>query len=95
MDRKEMYAKVKEYDLAQKIQARYGNNYTRVSSKHLEEAIKEFEAQKAKKGTVKKNTPTKESCCCVKENALVKLLSILAAKGIIIPEEAEMVAKLL
>ena len=101
MDRKEIYAKVKEYDLVKKIQEKYGDNYTRVSSKNLEEFITAFEKKRAnsEKGKADKNKAP-EKCterCKVKqkESALVKLLSILAAKGIIIPEEAEMVAKLL
>lgn len=92
MDRKELYKIIKDNDLAEEIKKKYGDNYTRVSSKNLNEFITV--------GWVKSlNECTCEGACnCaseVKENALIKLLSILAAKGIIIPEEAEMVAKLL
>lgn len=89
MDRKELYKIIKDNDLAEEIKKKYGDNYTRVSSKNLNEFIIEW---------AKSVNACAEACNCaseVKENALIKLLSILAAKGIIIPEEAEMVAKLL
>ena len=91
MDRKGLYSIIKENHLEEKVKEKYGDNYTRISSKNLDEFITEWHE------SLKKCT-CEDVCSChteVKENALVKLLSILAAKGIIIPEEAEMVAKLL
>ena len=44
MDRKEAYALIKRYDLAEEVQDRFGNNYTRVSTDKLEQVIWDYDA---------------------------------------------------
>ena len=62
MTRKEIYAKIKSLDIADKIKKAFGDNYTRVSSDKLEVFIKRTESARSltkkndKKAVV--NTPT-------------------------------------
>lgn len=92
MTRKEIYTKIKELGVADKIQAKYGDNYTRVSSANLENFLNSLDKVTTKKGATVEKTPKKEVSTLVETNAVIKLISILQTKKIITAKEAEEVA---
>ena len=89
MSRKDLYAKVKQLDIAEAIKSAYGDNYTRVSNADLEAFINKTEASKKVK-----ESPVKTSAKGEK-TAFIKLLSILQARKIVSAKEAEEVVMLL
>ena len=102
MSRKELYDKVRELGLADTIKKKYGDNFTRVSSSNLEEAInahlKNSKKEKKEEAVVEKAveapakaTPNNKGC----KEAVIKLISTLQAKRMITAKEAEEVAELL
>lgn len=102
MSRKELYDKVRELGLADTIKKKYGDNFTRVSSSNLEEAIKAHlknsKKEKKEKTVIEKEVkaPTKTSSDCKGcKEAVIKLTSTLQTKRIITAKEAEEVAELL
>ena len=90
MSRKDLYAKVKQLDIAEAIKSAYGDNYTRVSNADLEAFINKTEASKKVKKSPAKNISTKGE-----KAAFIKLLSILQARKIVSAKEAEEVVMLL
>lgn len=94
MSRKELYNEVKKLGAADAIKAKFGDNYTRVSSASLEEFLKGFGKKPTKKEVAPKESKEKMGTCSCKE-AIVKLLSTLQAKRALTAKEAEEVAALL
>jgi hypothetical protein len=90
MSRKELYDKVRELGLADAINKKYGDNFTRVSNSNLEEAIKTHLTKEKKKEDV-----TKVATCKGCKEAIIKLISTLQIKRIITAKEAEEIAELL
>lgn len=88
MSRKELYDKVRELGLADAINKKYGDNFTRVSNSNLEEAIKAHL-------TKKKEDVTKVAICKGCKEAVIKLISTLQIKRIITAKEAWEIAELL
>lgn len=96
MTRKELYNKVKELGVADAIKAKFGDNFTRISSANLEDFLKNFKEPKE----IKKKSDSTENTVkdTIKEakstsNAIIKLLTILQTKRVITAKEAEEVAK--
>ena len=88
MNRKELYAKVKEFNLQEKIKNKYGDNYTRVGNEILEEAINAY--INSSKIPLKKETPStsvnntiEHSCKCD------KLIEVLKKKHILLNSEID------
>ena len=97
MERKELYAKVKELNAQKAIHDKFGDNFTRVPNANLEAFLKGF-AAKTKKATKKAcATPKKKEVVknCPSKEAMIKLLSTLQAKRLLTAKEAEEVAKVL
>lgn len=82
MNRKELYAKVKELNLQEKIKKVYGDNYTRVGNVELANIIAEYIAPKAKpKSGVVEMVAISESSKCD------KLVEVLKKKHILLDSE--------
>ena len=43
MDRSKVYALIKQYDLKEEVQSRFGENYTRVPTKKLEQVLWDYD----------------------------------------------------
>lgn len=78
MNRKELYAKIKELNLQDKIMQLYGSNYTRVSNSKLEKVIEEHNEVKNALCV-----ETKVSAC----NKCDKLIEVLSKKHILLKSE--------
>lgn len=77
MNRKELYAKVKELNLQEEVKKKYGDNYTRVGNTELEAIIAKYTTKlsaKVAKGSCK-------SCKCD------KLIEVLKKKYILLNSE--------
>ena len=91
MNRKELYAKVKELNLQEKIKEQFGENYTRVSNAELAFIIANYKkVEKPKSETkvsistvAKKSTTATESCKCD------KLIEVLKKKHILLNSEID------
>lgn len=79
MNRKELYAKVKELNLQEEIKKKYGDNYTRVSNTKLEAIIVKHTAK----------TPTTRGIkgSCGKSCKCDKLIEVLKKKHILLDSE--------
>ena len=79
MNRKELYAKVKELNLQEEIKKKYGDNYTRVSNTGLEAIIVKHTAK----------TPTTRGIkgSCGKSCKCDKLIEVLKKKHILLDSE--------
>ena len=79
MNRKELYAKVKELNLQEEIKKKYGDNYTRVGNTELEAIIAKHTAKtqviRVARGDCNKN------CKCD------KLIEVLKKKHILLDSE--------
>ena len=91
MNRKELYAKVKELNLQEKIKEQFGENYTRVSNAELAFIIANYnKIEKPKSETkvsiskvAKESTVATESCKCD------KLIEVLKKKHILLNSEVD------
>lgn len=82
MNRKELYAKVKEFNLQEKIKKVYGDNYTRVGNIELASIIAEYTAPKVEnKPKVASKVASGKSCKCD------KLVEVLKKKHILLDSE--------
>lgn len=82
MNRKELYAKVKELNLQEKIKKVYGDNYTRVGNTELASIIAEYAAPKVEsKPKVASKVASGKGCKCD------KLVEILKKKHILLDSE--------
>ena len=91
MNRKELYAKVKELNLQGKIKEQFGDNYTRVSNAELAFIIANYNKVE------KPNSETKVSISKVAEESTVatesskcdKLIEVLKKKHILLNSEVD------
>ena len=100
MTRKEIYSKIKSMNLAEEVKKTYGDNYTRVSSKNLEEFIAS-KSKKASKPSTKK--VDKKPVKAVKpvltgkpvdlKEAFVKLISVLTSVGVLGKQDADFILR--
>lgn len=83
MNRKELYAKVKELNLQEEIKNKYGDNYTRVGNTELEAFIAKHTTKpsSSNKQTAKKVTDSCSKCKCD------KLVEVLKKKHILLDSE--------
>lgn len=79
MNRKELYAKVKELNLQKEIKKKYGDNYTRVGNTKLEAIIAKHTAKSSTTGGVKSGCD--KGCKCD------KLIKVLKKKHILLDSE--------
>lgn len=79
MSRKEIFAKVKELNLQEEIEKKYGDNYTRVSNTKLEAIIAKHTAETSTTGGVEDSCG--KSCKCD------RLIEILRKKHILLDSE--------
>lgn len=91
MERKELYAKVKQYNLQKSIQEKYGKNFTQITNALLykevmnaEMAEKKAEEEKKAVKPVKKSKKAKTV-----EERFENLVKFLTLKHLILKSEAE------
>ena len=91
MSRKELYAKVKELNLQEKIKEHFGENYTRVSNAELAFIIANYKkVEKPKSETkVSISTVAKESTVATKSSKCDKLIEVLKKKHILLNSEVD------
>lgn len=85
MNRKEIYAKIKEYNLAGVIKDTLKENYTRVPSATLESFISKHVSLHDKKSEVVKN----EEMVSSEKTPLAKLVEVLHKKHILLKSEVD------
>lgn len=85
MNRKEIYAKIKEYNLAGVIKDTLKENYTRVSNATLESFISKHVSLHGKKPKVIKN----EGMVSLEKTPLAKLVEVLHKKHILLKSEVD------
>ena len=85
MNRKEIYAKIKEYNLAESIKKTFHENYTRIPSANLECFIRDYVSSSGEKQEVMGNT-RKDA---VEKSSLVKLVETLQKKHILLKSEVD------
>lgn len=85
MNRKEIYAKIKEYNLAGVINGTLKENYTRVPSATLESFISEHVALHGEEPEVVKN----EERVSPGKDPLAKLVEVLHKKHILLKSEVD------
>lgn len=85
MNRKEIYAKIKEYNLAGVIKDTLKENYTRVSNTTLESFISKHVSLHGKKPKVIKN----EEMVSSEKTPLAKLVEVLHKKHILLKSEVD------
>lgn len=85
MNRKEIYAKIKEYNLAEAIKKTFHENYTRIPSANLECFISDYVSSRGKEQEVIGNT-CKDA---VEKSSLVKLVETLQKKHILLKSEVD------
>ena len=85
MNRKEIYAKIKEYNLAGVIKDTLKENYTRVPSATLESFISKHVSLHGKKPKVIKN----EGMVSLEKTPLAKLVEVLHKKHILLKSEVD------
>lgn len=79
MNRKEIFAKVRELNLQEEIEKKYGDNYTRVSNTKLEAIIAKHTAETSTTGGVEDS--------CSKGCKCDRLIEILRKKHILLDSE--------
>lgn len=91
MNRKELYAKVKELNLQEKIKEQFGENYTRVSNEELALIIANYKkVEKPKNETkVSISTVAKESTVATESSKCDKLIEVLKKKHILLNSEID------
>ena len=91
MNRKELYAKVKELNLQEKIKEQFGENYTRVSNAELALIIASYKkVEKPKSETkVSISTVAKKSTVATKSCKCDKLIEVLKKKHILLNSEID------
>ena len=102
MNRKELYAAVKQLGLAEALKSKYGSNYTLLSNdvllKEVDAALKKEEKKTTKKAQpVKKETPAKPKKVtkpqvqeeCPIETTLIELVSSLVKYKVLAPADAD------
>ena len=91
MNRKELYVKVKELNLQEKIKEQFGENYTRVSNAALICIIAKYEkVEKPKNETkVSISTVAKESTVVTESSKCDKLIEVLKKKHILLNSEID------
>ena len=85
MNRKEIYAKIKEYNLAEAIKKTFHENYTRIPSAHLECFISDYVSSRGEEQEVIGDT-RKDA---VEKSSLVKLVETLQKKHILLKSEVD------
>lgn len=80
MDRKELYAKIKEYQLEEVVKSATGRNYTQVSNATLNKFITDYKDAHSGKSNIK-NTYSGDS------SAFDKLVEVLEKKHILLKSE--------
>ena len=85
MNRKEIYAKIKEYNLAEAIKKTFHENYTRIPSANLECFISDYVSSRGEEaeGVKVKHKDT------VEKSSLVKLVETLQKKHILLKSEVD------
>ena len=91
MNRKELYAKVKELNLQEKIKEQFGENYTRVSNAELAFIIASYKkVEKPKSETkVSISTVAKKSTVNTESSKCDKLIEVLKKKHILLNSEVD------
>ena len=91
MNRKELYAKVKELNLQEKIKEQFGENYTRVSNAELAFIIANYnKVEKPKSETkVSISTVAKKSTVVTESSKCDKLIEVLKKKHILLNSEID------
>lgn len=85
MNRKEIYAKIKEYNLAEAIKKTFHENYTRIPSANLECFISDYVSSRGEEQEVIDNN-RKDA---VEKSSLVKLVETLQKKHILLKSEVD------
>ena len=85
MNRKEIYTKIKEYNLAEAIKKTFHENYTRIPSANLECFISDYVSSSGEEQEVIGNT-RKDA---VEKSSLVKLVETLQKKHILLKSEVD------
>ena len=91
MNRKELYAKVKELNLQEKIKKQFGDNYTRVSNVELAFIIANYKKVEKPKNETKESISTvaKESTVATESSKCDKLIEVLKKKHILLNSEID------
>ena len=90
MNRKEIYEKIKSLNLQKEVEKVYGDNYTRVSTKNLENLVLKHEVKTAVKTIVKsKKKVNIEKPATNKDYKCDKLIEILKKKHILLDSEVK------
>ena len=91
MNRKELYAKVKELNLQEKIKEQFGENYTRVGNAELAFIIANYNKVEKPKSETKVSTSTvaKESTIATKSCKCDKLIEVLKKKHILLNSDVD------
>jgi len=86
MDRKEVFAKVKEYELQDTVKEVYGTDYTHVATEKLVEMVLEYEEKMKKQSSTAEN-PAEDPCNsnCPAEGIFVEYMRILIKNGVVHP----------
>lgn len=85
MNRKEIYAKIKEYNLAEAIKKTFHENYTRIPSANLECFISDYVSSRGEEQEVIDDN-RKDA---VEKSSLVKLVETLQKKHILLKSEVD------
>jgi hypothetical protein len=85
MNRKEIYAKIKEYNLAEAIKKAFHENYTRIPSANLECFISEYVTSPGEEPEVVKDKHKD----AVEKSPLEKLVETLQKKHILLKSEVD------
>ena len=85
MNRKEIYAKIKEYNLAEAIKKTFHENYTRIPSANLECFISDYVSSSGEEQEVIGDN----SKDAVEKSSLVKLVETLQKKHILLKSEVD------
>ena len=91
MNRKELYAKVKELNLQEKIKDQFGENYTRVSNAELAFIIANYNKVENPKSETKVSISkvAKESTVATESSKCDKLIEVLKKKHILLNSEVD------
>ena len=87
MTRKEIYAKIKEYGLAELIKEDYGKNYTNLSNEDLLNVLDDFESM------CNKSTDKSTTLVNIVDNRVDKLVEVLSKKRILLMSEVDYILK--
>ena len=91
MNRKELYAKVKELNLQEKIKEQFGENYTRVSNAELAFIIANYNKVEKPKSETKVSTSivAKKPTVATESSKCDKLIEVLKKKHILLNSEVD------